>query len=59
MGFSEVLNKNGLNLYELEEGPLRQSIILFEGDWLMFITRPIALKIIVLYITKSAIHVHM
>ena len=42
-GFSLVPVVIGLILGELVEGTLRQSLVIFEGNWLMFLKRPIAL----------------
>ena len=42
-GFSVVPVIIGLILGELVEGTLRQSLVIFDGNWLMFLTRPIAL----------------
>ena len=33
---------------ELVEGTLRQSLVIFDGNWLMFLQRPIALTFFVL-----------
>ena len=41
-GFSVVPVIIGLILGELVEGTLRQSLVIFEGNWLEFLTRPIA-----------------
>ena len=38
----------GLILGELVEGTLRQSLVIFDGNWLMFLQRPIALTFFVL-----------
>ena len=40
----------GLILGELVEGTLRQSLVIFDGNWLMFLTRPIALTFFILAI---------
>jgi putative tricarboxylic transport membrane protein len=40
----------GLILGELVEGTLRQSLVIFDGNWLMFLTRPIALTFFTLAI---------
>ena len=40
-GFSIVPVIIGLILGELVEGTLRQSLVIFDGNWLRFITRPI------------------
>ena len=42
-GFSVVPVIIGLILGELVEGTLRQSLVIFDGNWFMFFTRPIAL----------------
>ena len=47
-GFSVVLVIIGLILGELVEGTLRQSLVIFDGNWLMFFTRPIALTFFIL-----------
>jgi putative tricarboxylic transport membrane protein len=47
-GFSLVPVIIGLILGELVEGTLRQSLVIFEGNWLMFFTRPIALTFFIL-----------
>ena len=47
-GFSVVPVIIGLILGELVEGTLRQSLVIFDGNWLMFLTRPIALTFFVL-----------
>jgi len=39
-----------LILGELVEGTLRQSLVIFDGNWLMFLTRPIALTFFTLAI---------
>ena len=49
-GFSVVPVIIGLILGELVEGTLRQSLVIFDGNWLMFLTRPIALTFFVLSI---------
>ena len=38
----------GLILGELVEGTLRQSLVIFEGNWLQFFTRPIVVMFFVL-----------
>ena len=38
----------GLILGELVEGTLRQSLVIFEGNWLMFFQRPIVLIFFIL-----------
>jgi putative tricarboxylic transport membrane protein len=38
----------GLILGELVEGTLRQSLVIFEGNWLQFFTRPIVVIFFVL-----------
>ena len=40
-GFSVVPVIIGLILGELVEGTLRQSLVIFDGNWLMFMQRPI------------------
>ena len=47
-GFSVVPVIIGLILGELVEGTLRQSLVIFDGNWLMFLQRPIALTFFVL-----------
>ena len=47
-GFSVVPVIIGLILGELVEGTLRQSLVIFDGNWLMFLTRPIALTFFIL-----------
>ena len=47
-GFSVVPVIIGLILGELVEGTLRQSLVIFEGNWLMFFQRPIALTFFIL-----------
>ena len=47
-GFSVVPVIIGLILGELVEGTLRQSIVIFDGNWLLFLTRPIALTFFIL-----------
>jgi len=47
-GFSVVPVIIGLILGELVEGTLRQSLVIFEGNWLMFFQRPIALIFFIL-----------
>ena len=47
-GFSVVPVIIGLILGELVEGTLRQSLVIFDGNWLMFFTRPIALSFFIL-----------
>ena len=42
-GFSVVPVIIGLILGELVEGTLRQSLVIFDGNWLLFFTRPIVL----------------
>ena len=42
-GFSVVPVIIGLILGELVEGTLRQSLVIFDGNWLMFFQRPIVL----------------
>ena len=42
-GFSVVPVIIGLFLGELVEGTLRQSLVIFDGNWLLFFTRPIVL----------------
>jgi putative tricarboxylic transport membrane protein len=38
----------GLILGELVEGTLRQSLVIFEGNWFLFFTRPIAVTFFIL-----------
>ena len=47
-GFSVVPVIIGLILGELVEGTLRQSLVIFEGNWLLFFTRPIVVTFFVL-----------
>ena len=47
-GFSVVPVIIGLILGELVEGTLRQSLVIFEGNWLMFFQRPIVLIFFIL-----------
>ena len=47
-GFSVVPVIIGLISGELVEGTLRQSLVIFEGNWLMFFQRPIALTFFIL-----------
>ncbi len=47
-GFSVVPVIIGLILGELVEGTLRQSLVIFEGNWLMFFQRPIVLTFFIL-----------
>ena len=47
-GFSVVPVIIGLILGELVEGTLRQSLVIFEGNWLQFLTRPIAVTFFIL-----------
>ena len=42
-GFSVVPVIIGLILGELVEGTLRQSLVIFDGNWFMFLKRPIVL----------------
>tara|TARA_B100000315_G_scaffold51059_1_gene45603 strand:- start:290 stop:688 length:399 start_codon:yes stop_codon:yes gene_type:complete len=49
-GFSVVPVIIGLILGELVEGTLRQSLVIFDGNWFMFLTRPIAITFFVLSI---------
>ena len=44
----------GLILGELVEGTLRQSLVIFDGNWLMFLTRPIALTFFILSLIALA-----
>ena len=44
----------GLILGELVEGTLRQSLVIFDGNWLMFFTRPIALTFFILSLIALA-----
>ena len=53
-GFSVVPVIIGLILGELVEGTLRQSLVIFEGKWLMFFTRPIALTFFILSLIALA-----
>ena len=47
-GFSVVPVIIGLILGELVEGTLRQSLVIFEGNWLLFLTRPIVVTFFIL-----------
>ena len=47
-GFSVVPVIIGLILGELVEGTLRQSLVIFEGNWFMFLTRPIVVIFFIL-----------
>ena len=47
-GFSVVPVIIGLILGELVEGTLRQSLVIFDGNWLMFLTRSIVLTFFIL-----------
>ena len=47
-GFSVVPVAIGLILGELVETNLKQSLVIFDGNWLLFLTRPIALLFFVL-----------
>ena len=47
-GFSVVPVIIGLILGELVEGTLRQSLVIFEGNWLLFFTRQIAITFFIL-----------
>jgi putative tricarboxylic transport membrane protein len=38
----------GLILGELVEGTLRQSLVIFDGNWLLFLTRPIVITFFIL-----------
>jgi putative tricarboxylic transport membrane protein len=49
-----LYEKIGLILGELVEGTLRQSLVIFEGNWLMFFTRPIALTFFILSLIALA-----
>ncbi|GIS77160.1 MAG: hypothetical protein CM1200mP13_05190 [Candidatus Pelagibacterales bacterium] len=53
-GFSVVPVIIGLILGELVEGTLRQSLVIFDGNWLMFFTRPIALTFFILSLIALA-----
>ena len=53
-GFSVVPVIIGLILGELVEGTLRQSLVIFDGNWFMFFTRPIALTFFVLSLIALA-----
>ena len=53
-GFSVVPVIIGLILGELVEGTLRQSLVIFNGNWLMFLTRPIALTFFILSLIALA-----
>jgi putative tricarboxylic transport membrane protein len=46
-GFSLVPVIIGLILGELVEGTLRQSLVIFDGNWLMFLTRPIVVTFLI------------
>ena len=47
-GFSVVPVIIGLILGELVEGTLRQSLVIFDGNWLMFLSRPIVVTFFIL-----------
>jgi putative tricarboxylic transport membrane protein len=47
-GFSVVPVIIGLILGELVEGTLRQSLVIFDGNWLTFFTKPIVLTFFIL-----------
>ena len=49
-GFSLVPVIIGLILGELVEGTLRQSLVIFDGNWFMFFTRPIVVTFFILSI---------
>ena len=53
-GFSVVPVIIGLILGELVEGTLRQSLVIFDGNWLMFLARPIALTFFILSLIALA-----
>jgi len=53
-GFSVVPVIIGLILGELVEGTLRQSLVIFDGNWFMFFTRPIALTFFILSLIALA-----
>ena len=53
-GFSVVPVIIGLILGELVEGTLRQSLVIFDGNWLKFFTRPIALTFFILSLIALA-----
>ena len=53
-GFSVVPVIIGLILGELVEGTLRQSLVIFDGNLLMFLTRPIALNFFILSLIALA-----
>ena len=53
-GFSVVPVIIGLILGELVEGTLRQSLVIFDGNWLMFLKRPIALSFFILSLIALA-----
>ena len=53
-GFSVVPVIIGLILGELVEGTLRQSLVIFDGNWFMFFTRPIALTFFILSLIAIA-----
>ncbi len=53
-GFSVVPVIIGLILGELVEGTLRQSLVIFDGNWFMFLTRPIALTFFILSLIALA-----
>ena len=46
-GFSLVPVIIGLILGELVEGTLRQSLVIFDGNWLLFLTRPIVVTFLI------------
>ena len=53
-GFSVVPVIIGLILGELVEGTLRQSLVIFEGNWLLFLTRPIVVTFFILSLIALA-----
>ena len=54
-GFSIVPVIIGLILGELVEGTLRQSLVIFDGDWKIFFTRPIVVCFFILSIAAIVI----
>jgi len=53
-GFSVVPVIIGLILGKLFEGTLRQSLVIFEGNWLIFFQRPIVLIFFILSLIALA-----
>ena len=49
----------GLILGELVEGTLRQSLVIFDGNWLMFLSRPIVVTFFILLLRKKNIFYYL